>query len=484
MSPRPRIPGGPPASLLVLALGLMPGCSLTPRYERPTLPVPAAYKEAAPAGEPGVAWTPARPGDRRPRGRWWTIYRDSQLDALEDKLGAANQTVAAAEASYRAARATALAARSALFPVIGTTPALERVRNSQNWTSAANAGAIVNEYSFPVDASYELDLWRRAGNTARARALEAEASAADLGTALLSVQAELAQDYFTVRALDAEQRILDQAVASFRDALKATQTLAHTGIDSDEDVLRAQSQLDAAIAQATDLKASRALYEHAVAVLIGIPPAAFSLAPAPLDSPPPEVPAGVPSDLLERRPDIAAAERRVAAANAGIGVARTAYFPSLTLGATGGWEATSTARWFAWPSRFWSLGPQLGATLFDWGARRAVTEEAKAAFDQAAAEYRRTVLSAFESVEDNVAALRVLQEEAGEEHAAVESSRHLLQLATARYKLGIDSYLNVVTAQTTLLSSQENEAQIRLRWMTASVSLVKALGGGWNAAQE
>lgn len=480
MNPRPRVPGGSPALLLLLALGLAPGCSLAPKYARPALPVPGAYKEAS----PGVAWAPAAPADAAARGRWWTLYQDARLDALEDKLDGANQTIAAAAASFRAARATALAARSALFPVLGTNPSIERVRNSQNWTSANNAGAITNEYSFPVDATYELDLWRRQGNTAKAGALAAEASAADLATARLAMQAELAQDYFTVRALDAQQSILDQAVASYRDALKATQVLARSGIDSDEDVARAQSQLDTAVAQDTDLKASRALFEHAVAVLVGTSPADFSLPPAPLEAPPPAVPAGVPSDLLQRRPDIAAAERRVAAANAGIGVARTAYFPSLILGATGGWQATSVAKWFDWPSRFWSLGPALGATLFDWGARHAATEEAQAAFDQATANYRQTVLSAFASVEDNLAALRVLQEEAGEEHAAVESSRHLLDLATTRFRLGIDSYLNVVTAQTALLTSQETEVQIRLRWVTASVSLVKALGGGWDAARE
>ncbi|HTT55509.1 MAG TPA: efflux transporter outer membrane subunit [Opitutaceae bacterium] len=479
MNPRPRIAGGTTALLLLLALGLAPGCSLAPKYARPSLPVPATYKEAS----PGVAWAPAAPADAAARGRWWTLYQDERLDTLEDKLDGANQTIAAAAASFRAARATALAARSALFPVLSTNPSIVRMRNSQNWTSTNNAGTITNEYSFPVDASYELDLWRRLGNTAKAGALEAEASAADLATARLAMQAELAQDYFTVRALDAQQSILDQAVASYRDALKATQVLAHSGIDSDEDVARAQSQLESAVAQDTDLKASRALFEHAVAVLVGTSPADFSLPPAPLEAPPPAVPAGVPSDLLQRRPDIAAAERRVAAANAGIGVARTAYFPSLILGATGGWQATGTAKWFDWPSRFWSVGPALGATLFDWGARRAVTEEAQAAFDQATANYRQTVLSAFASVEDNLAALRVLQEEAGEEHAAVDASRHLLDLATTRFRLGIDSYLNVVTAQTALLSSQEAEVQIRLRWVTASVSLVKALGGGWDATR-
>ena len=478
-----RIPGSALASLALLALGFTPGCNLAPKYARPPVATPAAFKEAASSAGPEVAWTPAHPRDQAPRGRWWEIYQDPQLDALEEQVRISNQTIAAAEASFRAARAAALSARSALFPVISTAPAADRLRSSSNWTAGGISGTIVNEYSLPVDATYEIDLWHRVGNSAKASALAAQASEADLATALLSTQAELARDYFALRALDAQQRILDGTVAAYRDALQAIQALVRSGLDSDEDAARAQNQLDTSIAQDTDLKASRALYEHAIAVLIGKPPAGFSLPAAPLAAQPPEVPAGLPSDLLERRPDIAAAERRVAAANAEVGIARTAYFPSLVLVGSGGWEATHAAQWFDWPSRFWSLGPELGATLFDWGARRALNEQARAAFDQAAANYRQTVLSAFEAVEDNLAALRVLNQESAEEHAAVESSRHLLQLAMTRYRLGIDSYLDVVTAQTGLLSSQETEVQIQLRRMTASVSLVVALGGGWNSSR-
>jgi len=474
-----RIPGAAPALLGLLALALAAGCNLAPRYQRPSVATPAAFKEAAPSG-PGVTWTPAQPRDETQRGAWWEIYQDPQLDALEAQVRISNQTIAAAEAEFHAARAAALSARSALFPVISTAPTGDRLRNSNNWTAGGTSGTIMNEYSLPVDASYEIDLWHRVGNTARASALAAQASAADLATVVLSSQAELAQDYFALRALDAQQAILDRTVTSYREALEAIQALNRSGIDSDEDVARAQNQLDTTVAQDTDVKASRALYEHAIAVLIGRPPADFSLPAAPLTARPPEMPAGLPSALLQRRPDIAAAERRVEAANAEIGVARTAYFPSLMLGASGGWEAIHSAQWFEWPSRFWSLGPELGATLFDWGARRGLTEQARAAFDQAAANYRQTVLTAFEAVEDNLAALRVLDQEAAEEHAAVESSQRLLQLALTRYRLGIDSYLDVVTAQTGLLSSQETEVQIRLRQMTASVSLVKALGGGWN----
>lgn len=482
MNPPRQISGSTLVALALFALGFTPGCNLAPKYARPVVATPAAFKEAPAAAGPEVAWAPARPRDLAPRGRWWEIYQDPQLNALETQVRISNQTIAAAEAGFRAARAAALAARSALFPVISTAPSVNRVRSSSNWTAGGNAGSTVNEYSLPVDATYEIDLWHRVGNSAKASALAAQASEADLATALLSTQAELARDYFALRALDAQQRILDGTVASYRDALQAIQALVRSGLDSDKDAARAQNQLDTAIAQDTDLQASRALYEHAIAVLVGQAPAGFSLPAAPLVAPPPEVPAGLPSDLLERRPDIAAAERRVAAANAGIGLARTAYFPSLVLGASGGWEATHAAEWFEWPSRFWSIGPELGATLFDWGARRAVNEEARAAFDQAAANYRQTVLSAFEAVEDNLAALRVLNQESAEEHAAVESSGHVLQLAQTRYRLGIDSYLDVATAQTGLLASQETEVQIQLRRMTASVSLVVALGGGWNSA--
>ena len=483
----------PRASVLALGFAGMlagSGCNLAPRYERPTVETPENFREAAPAADAtGVAWQAARPGDSAPRGPWWAIYGDPQLNALEQQVQGSNQTILAAAANFRGARAAMMATRSAFFPTLTTTPFLRRSRTSQTLKSSPSAGAnavtpgTANEYALPFDVSYELDLWGRVQDNVSAATADAQASAADLATALLSVQAELAQDYFQLHAIDAERQILDESVASYRQSLAETRALFRAGIDSEEDVTRAETQLNTTVAQASDLGVARAAFEHAIAVLAGQPPAKFLLPVAPLTARPPAVPAGVPSSLLERRPDIAAAERRAAAANAQIGVARAAYFPQLTLAAAGGWESSQASRWLDWPSRVWSLGPQLAATLLDGGARRAQTERARAAFDQATANYRQTVLSAFQAVEDNVAALRILDEEARQQRMAVDTARHLLDLAHMRFKTGIDSYLNVITAQTELLANRETEVQIQLRQMIASIALLKALGGGWTRAQ-
>jgi len=495
-----HLPTGLLPAVILPALLVLSGCNLAPHYDRPTIAAPAAFKEAPVASIPSANWAPAQPQDESQRGKWWTIYGDPILNGLEEPLQVSNQTIIAAEANLRAARASVVAARSALFPVVTASPSFARVRSSQTLgtvTTAATPGtapsptgvtgtssqSVLNEYSLPVQASYEVDLWGRVRNSIAASERSAEASAADLATALLSTQAEMAQDYFQLRALDAERSILDDTVGTYRQARDIVGTLFDSGIDSDEDVTRAQNQLDTAIAQATDTRVARAAYEHAIAVLLGKAPADFPLAAAPLTGQPPAVPAGVPSGLLERRPDIAAAERRVAAANSQIGVARAAYYPSLTLSAAGGWESTSLSQWFSLPSRFWSVGPELAGTLFDGGARRAATDQAKALRDQAVANYRETVLTAFQAVEDNLAALQILQREVVQEHTAVESSRHLLDLANNRFQIGIDSYVNVVTAQTALLSDRETEVQVQLRQMAASVSLVAALGGGWNPSR-
>ncbi len=475
-------------SFTALVLGLA-GCNLAPHYSRPAVETPPQFRERAAAVSPGtgVAWNAAQPGDAAARGAWWEIYGDTQLNALETQVDASNQTIAAAAASFHAARATVAAARAAFLPTLTAAPSFTRGRESQTLKAGAGgpAGApsVTDEYSLPFDASYEVDFWGRVRDDVAASRATAEASAADLATARLSTEAELAQDYFQLRAVDAERGILDDTVASYRESLDETSALYRAGIDSEEDVARAQTQLNTAIAQATDFGVARAAYEHAIAVLAGKPPAGFSLSAAPFDARPPVVPAGVPSNLLERRPDIAAAERRTAAANAGIGVARSAYFPRLLLGASAGWQSAEAGHWFDWPSRYWSLGPELAATLFAGGARRAQTEEARAAFDEAAARYRQTVLGAFQAVEDNLAALRILDQEVKEQRTAVDSSRHLLDLANTRFKTGIASYLNVITAQTALLSNRETEVQIQLRQMLSSVSLVKALGGGWTAAK-
>ncbi len=467
--------------LAALALGAA-GCNLAPNYSRPAVETPLQFRENAPGGDrPGAGWGAAQPNDAAARGRWWEIYADPQLSLLEDQVTASNQTLRAAEASFRAARAAAGVARAAFFPTLGATPAFARTRTSQ--TLATASPGITEEYSLPFDASYEVDFWGRIRNGVAASRAEAEASAADLATARLSVQAELAGDYFQLRAVDAQRQILDDTVASYRESLNETSALYRAGIDSEEDVARAQTQLNTTIAQATDLGVARAAYEHAIAVFTGKAPAGFALATEPFAAHPPPVPVGLPSSLLERRPDIAAAERRAAAANAEIGVARSAYFPRLILGASGGWESAQASRWFDWPSRFWSLGPELAATLFDGGARHAMTEQARAMFDESAANYRGAVLGAFQSVEDNLSTLRVLDQEAREQRTAVDSSRQLLDLANTRFKTGIASYLNVITAQTALLSNREAEVQIQLRQMLSSVALVNALGGGWSREQ-
>ena len=478
--------GGPVMAVLLLA-----SCNPAPKYAKPPAPMPTAYKEAPPQYKEGNGWKVAEPGDDKIRGKWWEIYGDTQLNALEEQVATANQNIVAAEANYRASKALVVSARSALFPTVGASPSYSNTRPSKTLlTSATTAGGTgtaeggskgsINEFVLPFEASYTIDFWHRIRNQIAANAFNAQASAADVATAVLTAQAEVADDYFDIRSLDTQRSILIDTVASYRQSLRLTQTLFETGIDSDEDVAQAQTQLDTALAQQTDLGVARATYEHAIATLIGKPPADFALEMARFNAVPPQIPVAVPSTLLERRPDIAAAERVVAAANANIGVARAAYYPNLTLSASGGFETTSFMQWFTWPSRFWSVGPQLAQTFYEGGARRALNEQAQAQYDADVANYRQTVLTAFQAVEDNLASLRILAQEVDQQHTAVLSASHYLQLALARYRSGVDSYLNVITAQTALLTNRETEVGIQLRQMTASVGLVEALGGGWN----
>ena len=484
---------------------LLSACNPAPRYVKPPVAAPPAFKEAIPQQfKEGTGWKIAEPGDDKIRPSWWEMYNDPQLDALEEQVRVSNQSIIAAESNFRAARALVQSARSALFPTITTAPSYTNSRFSSTGgrtsavvpgsaTSAAAgtsggvaagaAGNIINDFSLPVDVTYTVDLWHRVRNTIAANAASAQASAADIATALLSTQSELAQDYFEVRALDAEREVYRQTLENYRRSYDLTMTLLKAGLDSEEDVAQARTQLDTATAQATDLGVSRAQYEHAIATLIGKPAAEFSLPVAEFVPKPPPVPVALPSELLERRPDIAALERQVAAGNAQIGVARAAYYPNLTLSATGGFETSHFLEWLTWPSRFWSLGPTLAQTLFDAGARRAATEQAQAQYDAAVANYRQTVLSDFQAVEDNLSTLRILAQEVGEQEAAIRSSGQYLDLALTRFRTGIDSYLNVLTAQTALLTNRQTEVQIELRQMTASVSLIMALGGGWDASQ-
>lgn len=485
---------------LILGMVVWSGCNPAPHYRVPAAAAPPAYKEATPEQfKEGAGWKLADPADDRIRANWWEMYGDSQLNKLEEEVEISNQTIAAAEANFQAARAVVVTARSALFPTVSTSPSYTaskfsatsrtgslQVPNANTGTSAGltgGASSIINNFSLPIDVTYTVDLWHKVRNTVAANAATAEASAADVATALLSTQAEVAQDYFQVRALDQERSILEETLADYRQALALTTSLYSAGLDSEQDVAQARTQLDTATAQATDLGVARAQYEHAIATLTGRPASEFSLAAGSFAPNPPEVPVAVPSRILERRPDIASAERKVAAANSQIGVARAAYYPNLTLGASGGLQTADIAQWFSWPSRFWSLGPSLAETLFDAGARRGTTDQARAAFDAAVANYRQTVLTDFQSVEDNLAALRILAQEVGEQHTAVGSAQHSLDLALTRYQAGIDSYLNVITAQTTLLNNRETEVQIQLRQLTASAGLILALGGGWDKGE-
>jgi NodT family efflux transporter outer membrane factor (OMF) lipoprotein len=487
------------APALLTAL-LLQSCNLAPKYAAPAVQSPVAFKESLPTEfKESQGWKLATPGDDKIRGNWWELYGDPQLNALEVQVKVSNQSIAAAEANFRQARALVVSAHSALFPIVTGSTAYSNSRfsttlnGSHSLTTGSASGAattagvtgnssvgVINEFSAPIAVAYTLDIWHSIRNTIAANAYQAQASAADVATALLSTQAELATDYFQVRGLDQERQVLADTVGDYRRLLELTSSLFNTGIDSEQTVSQAQTQLDTTIAQETDLGVSRAQFEHAIAVLIGKPPSNFSLEAAKFNPALPPVPVGLPSTLLERRPDIAAGERLVAAANAEIGVARAAYYPNFTLGGSAGIESSSIAQWFTWPSRFWSVGPQLAGTIFDGGARRAANEGARASYDAAVANYRQTVLTVFQAVEDNLAALRILAQEVSEQKTAVGSAEHTLDLATSLFQYGVDSYLDVIAAQTVVLTNRETEVQIEVRQMLASVQLIEALGGGWD----
>jgi NodT family efflux transporter outer membrane factor (OMF) lipoprotein len=457
------------------ALVLLAGCNVGPDYHRPAVETPAAFKEQAPATPSTNAWKRAQPGDDVDRGQWWKMFNDASLNALEAQVAVSNQNIAAAFANFLSARAMVKEARAQLYPTLAAAPDVTRSRQPVTGTQT--------QYSLPLDASWQLDLWGRIRNAVKANAAEAQATAADLESARLAAQSELAADYFEIRAQDALRQLYDQAVTAYTESLGLTTVRFHTGLASDEDVAQAETQLKTAQAQATNLGILRAQIEHAIALLIGRPASQFSIAIEPFNAGPPAVPAGVPSQLLERRPDIAAAERRVAEANAQIGIAKAAYYPNITLSASAGLQSSSISDLFNWSSRVWSMGAGLSETLFDAGERKATVQQFQAAYDNTVANYRQTVLTAFQQVEDNLAALRILAREAQEQQSAVQSSERLLALATNRYKLGIDSYLNVITAQTTLLANRQTLVNLRAQEMTASVQLVQALGGDWDASR-
>jgi NodT family efflux transporter outer membrane factor (OMF) lipoprotein len=458
---------------LIAATLLVAGCSVGPDYRRPVAETPPAYKELA-------GWKVAEP-QAAANGAWWQVFASEELSGLERGVDAANQNVRAAEARYREARALVAAARSEFFPTVTIGVSTTRSRFSATTrSSSVGAGRTLTEYSLPVDATWELDVWGRVRRNFEASRASAEASADDLAATRLSLEAELATDYFQLRTLDAQQRLLDRTVADYEHALQLTRNRYTEGVASRADVVQAEAQLETTRAQAIDVGVGRAQMEHAIAVLIGTPPAGLSLEPAPLEATPPTVPVGLPSALLERRPDVAAAERRVAAANAQIGVAEAAWYPTLVLSASGGFQTTRAADWFTWPSRFWSVGPAVSETVFDGGLRSAQTTQARATYDETVANYRQSVLAGFQEVEDDLAALRFLEREAEAQDAAVRAARESVAVAQNQYKAGLIGYLDVVVLQTAALNDERTAVDLLGRRMSSTVGLVKALGGTWD----
>jgi NodT family efflux transporter outer membrane factor (OMF) lipoprotein len=460
----------------LMGASLLAACTVGPDYKRPSATTAATYKELE-----GTGWKTAEPADAHIRSAWWEVYDDPALNALERQVAGANQNVQAAQARFRAARAQVEQFRSQFFPVVTANGGYSRARSSENVKFKSTAGKTLNDWIVGADATWEPDLWGRVSRSVEGARANAQASAADAQSALLSMQAELATDYFELRGIDRERQLLDDTIAAYKEAVELTQNRYKGGIATDADVAQAQTQLRTTQAQAIDLGVQRAQLEHAIAILTGQTPSTFSLPVAPLVAVPVIAPVGVPSTLLERRPDIAAAERQMVDLNAQIGVATAAYFPNLILSVSGGLEATNFSDWLLAPARFWSLGPTLAGTLLDFGGRAAKKAEAQANYDEGIAQYRQTVLSAFGQVEDNIAALRVLEQEAQAQDDAVSAAQRSLAIVSNRYKNGAITYLDVVVAQTTALTNEREAVSIARRRMAASVALIKALGGGWDA---
>ena len=470
-----------------MALGLAlvsASCTVGPDYKRPPATVPSVFKERpSPESTLAAEWRVAQPSDDAIRAKWWEVFEDPLLNSLVEQVAISNQTVAQAEAQFRAARAAIRGARADRFPVVTAGASATRSHASSSRGSVPVATGTINDYQLPIDFSYEVDLWGRVRRNVESTVASAQASSADVQTALLSSQAELALDYFELRGLDAQIALLQSTLTAFERALQLTTARHDQGVASGVDVAQAQTQLDTTRVQATDLQIARAQFEHAIAILIGKAPADLTIPSAVIDMSPPAVPLALPSQLVERRPDVAAAERRVAAANAQIGVAQAAFFPTLILTASGGLQSSMLSTLLTLPSRFWAIGPALAETVFDGGRRRSVKEQAIATYDGTVAVYRQSTLTAFQEVEDNLAALRVLADEAAQARAAVASANRSLELANNRYLGGVTTYLEVITAQTAALANQITAANVLTRRMTASVVLLKALGGGWSTAE-
>jgi NodT family efflux transporter outer membrane factor (OMF) lipoprotein len=472
-----------------MTLLLLAGCEVGPDYQRPASPVAPTFSETPPPEFQATGgWRPAEPRDTLVRSDWWSLFADSRLNELEARIDSGNQTLKQAEANFQAARAAIRFNQSAELPTVSIAPygGPERVSANEPYFNSAAANDGVNEFSLPLDINYEVDLWGRIRRGVTYARDQAQAAAADRETVRLALHAELAMDYFNLRGAIALQRLMDATVSAYRSALALTQDRYDGDVAPLSDVAQARTQLETARVQATDIAVARAAYEHAIAVLIGQPPGTVSLKVTSLmeqapDLPP--VPGLLPSDLLERRPDVAGAERRMAAANEQIGIAKAAYYPTVGISATAGFMGTSLSNWLTWPSRFWAVGPTVSQTLFDHGRIRASSEIAQAGYDNTVAGYRQSVLTAAQEVEDNLAALRELETEAGQQHAATDAAHQTLAIFQTRYEEGIDTYLQVVTWQTSALQNERNDIDLLRRRLQATVLLVKALGGGWDARQ-
>jgi NodT family efflux transporter outer membrane factor (OMF) lipoprotein len=462
-----------------MALAVLSGCRVGPNYVQPTVPPPPLAFKETPAN-----WKQATPQDQLPKGKWWEIYGDQKLNSLEEKIAVSNQTLKVSYQQYMIAHDLVRQARAQLFPTLNVQSAGSRNQLSQNRpTFTTLSTSNYSDITLTGDISYEVDLWGQVRRTVESARENVQASAGDLENVSLSLHSELAVDYFSLRGLDLQKQLLDATVIDFEKALHLTQARYHGGVASDVDVAQAETQLETTRAQAIETGVARAQFEHAIAVLIGETASTFSIPVAPLDAAPPEIPLGLPSELLERRPDIAAAERRVASANAQIGVAIAAYYPQVALGASGGFESAAIGTVLQGPSALWSVGGSAVQTVLDGGRRRAVTQQARDNHEATVASYRENVLEAFQQVEDNLAATRLLEKELATQQVAVASARRSVDLSTTRYKRGITTYLEVLTAQSIALTNERTAADLMTRRMTASVQLIKALGGGWDRSQ-
>ena len=488
------LPNARPTRLLGIALActalFAAGCkTVGPNYVRPTTPLAPEFKEEGPDAFKNMqGWKTAQPSDQQLKGNWWELFGDPQLNALQAEIDPANQTLAQAAANFQASRAQIRFARANKAPTISTSPSVagERFSSNRPYFNPPVPNNLAGDFILPVDLNYEVDLWGRIRRSITSATEQAQASNADLENVRLSLHAELAMDYFSLRAADAQKKLLDDTVVAYRQAVQLTNDRYTGGAAPLSDLTQAQTQLQTALVQSTDVTIQRAQFEHAIAVLTGQPPAALTIPPTPVTIQPPTLPAVpgmLPSQLLERRPDIAAAERRMASANEQIGIAQAAFYPTLSISALAGFEGNSIVNWFAWPSRIWAVGGTLSQTLYDHGRRQSVSDTTRAQYDSNVANYRETTLGAFQEVEDSLVSLRQLETEATQQRDATTSAEQSLSLFNTRYEGGVDTYLQVITSQTAALENERNDIEIMRRRLDASVLLVKALGGGWDSTQ-